>query len=99
MKYEDENNALPTHVVIECYIRFIGCTIIIGYCLYALFLICRKKETWSNLYLLSMIFLTLVYAVCTIVFRIITLETQTRVHSYELYTLIEVCLIVSHWIF
>ena len=79
------------------WIGIVGSAIVLISCIYALVVICSKKETRGNGFLISIITLSIIYSVGFFVAEII--YWLKGVTMFKIHTISNVSYTMSHWIF
>ena len=96
MNDQDESESL-VGIKVFLYIGIVGCSVVAISSIYALIVICKRKETNRNWYLISIILLSMVYTIGFMYSDI--LELQQGHVKYLYATISNLCYGVSHWLF
>ena len=98
--YTEEASERPKVIVATSRIlSLVGYLVIVGSCLYALLLICRRKETRFNVFLLGTISFFLVLSVTYLVYLYLIYTSKEYWYSVPLSHVIQMSYLASHWFF
>ena len=102
MKDEQSNTETTETMTINHVTELVGGTLILISSVYAIVLICRRKETRLNSYLLSMILLSIVYGTCNLVLALHAYQDGTLLQELQhevILILDRTIFLMCHWIF
>ena len=97
MFFEEKDEKPRGLVVSSRIISLVGYIVIVSYCLYALVLICRRKETRCNLFLLGTVVGYTIFSVRYLTVLYLTYENKERPH--KLIEHMQIPKVTADWIF